>query len=151
MFEVNPSCGAIALSICIIWHILKNINIFLESQMLALFYVAMYPEEAAGGRFCRCDIAREGVNMKRYLSSSVQPHNAYAVENTTEQVKCNRIAVAAKAALEWNCYIVKKEPEGQSYVKNAAESNAWVADVHVPIHTNAGGNNKGTLGLCFEK
>lgn len=97
-----------------------------------------------------CDIAQEGVNMKIYLSPSAQPHNAYAVGNTTEQVQCNRIAAAAKAALERNGYIVRKAPEGQSYVKNVAESNAWGADVHMPIHTNAGGNKKGTLGLCYE-
>lgn len=96
------------------------------------------------------DIAQEGVNMKIYLSPSAQPHNAYAVGNTTEQVQCNRIAAAAKAALERNGYIVRKAPEGQSYVKNVAESNAWGADIHMPIHTNAGGNNKGTLGLCYK-
>ena len=87
--------------------------------------------------------------MKIYLSPSAQPHNAYAVGNTTEQVQCNRIATAAKKALERNGYVVKKAPEGQSYVKNVAESNAWGADIHMPIHTNAGGNKKGTLGLCY--
>ena len=87
--------------------------------------------------------------MKIYLSPSAQPHNAYAVGNTTEQVQCNRIATAAKKALERNGYTVKKAPEGQSYVKNVAESNAWGADIHMPIHTNAGGNKKGTLGLCY--
>ena len=101
---------AIALSICIIGHILVNINSFLESLLRALFFM--------------CDIAQEGVNMKIYLSPSAQPHNAYAVGNTTEQVQCNRIAAAAKAALERNGYIVRKAPEGQSYVKNVAESNA---------------------------
>lgn len=88
--------------------------------------------------------------MKIYLSPSAQPHNAYAVGNTTEQVQCNRIATAAKKALERNGYTVKKAPEGQSYVKNVAESNAWGADIHMPIHTNAGGNKKGTLGLCYK-
>lgn len=88
--------------------------------------------------------------MKIYLSPSAQPHNAYAVGNTTEQVQCNRIATAAKKALERNGYTVKKAPEGQSYVKNVAESNAWGADIHMPIHTNAGGNHKGTLGLCYK-
>lgn len=88
--------------------------------------------------------------MKIYLSPSAQPHNAYAVGNTTEQVQCNRIATAAKKALERNGYTVKKAPEGQSYVKNVAESNTWGADIHMPIHTNAGGNHKGTLGLCYK-
>ena len=76
--------------------------------------------------------------MKIYLSPSSQSHNAYAAGNTTEQAQCNRIAAAAKTALERNGYTVKKAPEGQSYTKNVAESNAWGADIHMPIHTNAG-------------
>lgn len=87
--------------------------------------------------------------LKIYISPSSQPHNAYAVGNTTEQIQCNRIAEAAKVALERNGYIVKKAPEGQSYVRNVAESNAWGADIHMPIHTNASGSAKGTMGLCY--
>lgn len=68
--------------------------------------------------------------MKIYLSPSAQPRNLYAAGNTTEQVQCNRIAAAAKTALERNGYTVKKAPEGQSYVKNVEEANAWQADVH---------------------
>nr|WP_288555596.1 N-acetylmuramoyl-L-alanine amidase [uncultured Mediterraneibacter sp.] len=87
--------------------------------------------------------------MKIYLSPSSQAHNAYAVGNTTEQAQCNRIAAAAKVALERNGYTVRKAPEGQSYARNVAESNAWGADIHMPIHTNAGGSSKGTMGLCY--
>ena len=87
--------------------------------------------------------------MKIYLSPSAQPRNLYAAGNTTEQVQCNRIAAAAKTALERNGYTVKKAPEGQSYVKNVEEANTWQADVHLPIHTNAGGTSKGTMGLCY--
>ena len=78
-------------------------------------------------------------NMKIYLSPSAQPNNKYAAGNTTEQVQCNRIAEAAKTALERCGFEVKKAPEGQSYQDNVAESNAWDADLHIPIHTNAGG------------
>ena len=77
--------------------------------------------------------------MKIYLSPSSQPANAYAAGNTNEQVQCNRIAEAAKKALERCGFQVKKAPEGQSYQANVTESNAWGADLHVPIHTNAGG------------
>lgn len=87
--------------------------------------------------------------MKIYLSPSAQPQNMYASGGTTEQAQCNRIADAAKNALERNGYVVKKAPEGQSYVKNTEEANRWQADVHVPIHTNAGGISKGTMGLCY--
>ena len=78
-------------------------------------------------------------NMKIYLSPSAQPNNKYAAGNTTEQVQCNRIAEAAKAALERCGFTVKKAAEGQSYQDNVAESNKWGADLHIPIHTNAGG------------
>lgn len=77
--------------------------------------------------------------MKIYLSPSAQHANSYSAGNTNEQVQCNRIASYAKTALERCGFEVKKAPEGQSYKKNVAESNAWGADLHIPIHTNAGG------------
>lgn len=88
--------------------------------------------------------------LKIYLSPSSQSSNPYSAGGTNEQRQCNRIAEAAKIALERNGYIVKKAPEGQGYVQNAAESNAWGADIHMPIHTNAGGSSKGTMGLCYQ-
>ena len=80
-----------------------------------------------------------GKSMKIYLSPSSQPENLYAAGGTNEQVQCNRIAAAAKTALERCGFQVKKGPEGQGYKANVAESNAWGADLHIPIHTNAGG------------
>ena len=77
--------------------------------------------------------------MKIYLSPSAQSENLYAAGNTNEQIQCNLIADAAKTALERCGFEVKKAPAGQSYQKNTAESNVWGADLHVPIHTNAGG------------
>lgn len=88
--------------------------------------------------------------LKIYLSPSSQVSNPYSAQGTNEQRQCNRIAEAAKAALERNGYIVKKAPEGQGYVQNVAESNAWGANIHMPIHTNAGGSAKGTMGLCYQ-
>lgn len=87
------------------------------------------------------DVEKEETSMKIYLSPSAQPANLYAAGNTNEQVQCNRIAAAAKTALERCGFVVKKAPEGQSYQANVAESNAWGADIHVPIHTNAGGGH----------
>ena len=77
--------------------------------------------------------------MKIYLSPSMQKANLYAVGGTNEQVQCNRIARAAETALRRCGFEVKKAPEGQSMENNVAESNAWGADLHIPIHTNAGG------------
>ena len=88
--------------------------------------------------------------MKIYLSPSMQVHNAYAWGNTNERVQCSRIAEAAERALERNGFEVKKAPEGQSMEKNVQESNSWKADLHVPIHTNAGGG-EGTLVMIYGK
>lgn len=76
---------------------------------------------------------------KIYLSPSSQSENIYAAGGYTEQQICNRIAEAARKALVRNGFEVKKAKEGQGYVENVAESNAWKADVHIPIHTDAGG------------
>ena len=82
---------------------------------------------------------KDEAGMKIYLSPSAQPANSYAAGNTNEQVQCNRIAEAAKTALVRCGFAVKKAPEGQGYKDNVSESNAWGADLHIPIHTNAGG------------
>ena len=85
------------------------------------------------------DDKEEAAGMKIYLSPSAQPTNNYAAGDTNEQVQCNRIAEAAKSALERCGFAVRKAPEGQGYKDSVAESNAWGADLHIPIHTNAGG------------
>lgn len=85
------------------------------------------------------DDKEEAAGMKIYLSPSAQPANNYAAGDTNEQTQCNRIAEAAKSALERCGFAVRKAPEGQGYKDSVAESNAWGADLHLPIHTNAGG------------
>lgn len=85
------------------------------------------------------DDKEEAAGMKIYLSPSAQPANNYAAGDTNEQAQCNRIAEAAKSALERCGFAVRKAPEGQGYKENVDESNAWGADLHIPIHTNAGG------------
>ena len=92
-----------------------------------------------GGAEDEDDSKEDDTGMKIYLSPSMQPANIYAAGNTNEQVQCNRIAEAAKTALERCGFTVKKAPEGQSMQQNVSESNAWGAELHVPIHTNAGG------------
>lgn len=85
------------------------------------------------------DDKEDTAGMKIYLSPSAQPANNYAAGDTNEQAQCNRIAEAAKSALERCGFAVRKAPEGQGYKDSVAESNAWGADLHIPIHTNAGG------------
>ena len=88
------------------------------------------------------------MSKKIYLSPSNQSNNAYAFGDTNEMVQCNRIADYAKAALERCGFIVKKAPMGQEISVSAKESNNFGADLHIPIHTNAGGGN-GTLVMIY--
>ena len=88
--------------------------------------------------------------MKIYLSPSNQDGNLYAYGGTTECRQCNKIAEYAKKALERCGFEVKKAPEGQIMQTSINESNAWGADLHIPIHTNAGGG-AGTVVFVYAK
>ena len=86
---------------------------------------------------------------KVYLSPSNQTDNRYAYGNTTEAVQCGKIADACRAALERSGVTVKvgHMPSMQDKCK---ESNAFGADLHVPIHTNAfNGTVTGTRMFCL--
>lgn len=86
---------------------------------------------------------------KVYLSPSNQTDNRYAYGNTTEAVQCGKIADACRAALERSGVTVKvgHMPSMQDKCK---ESNAFGADLHVPIHTNAfNGSVMGTRMFCY--
>jgi len=85
---------------------------------------------------------------KIYLSPSSQTWNLYAAGGTNECEQCNRIADYALQALIKNGYEVRKAAKGISYMTAIAESNAWKADLHVPIHTNAGGGRGAEL-FCW--
>ena len=87
---------------------------------------------------------------KIYLSPSNQNGNLYAYGNTNECDQCNRIADTAKKALERCGFTVKKAPKGQDMNKSIKESNLWGADLHLPIHTNAGGG-AGTMCMVYSK
>jgi N-acetylmuramoyl-L-alanine amidase len=89
---------------------------------------------------------------KIYLSPSNQNGNLYAYGNTNEMEQCNRIADAAKTALERCGFTVKKAPKGQNMNVSINESNSWGADLHMPIHTNAAnGKCGGTLCMVYSK
>lgn len=103
-------------------------------------YLLLWFDEGGGtNEDDKNDDKEDTAGMKIYLSPSAQPANNYAAGDTNEQVQCNRIAEAAKTALERCGFTVRKAPEGQGYKDSVAESNAWGADLHIPIHTNAGG------------
>lgn len=79
--------------------------------------------------------------MKIYISPSMQKYNAYAAGNTTEAEQCHRIGEYAAAALKRCGFDVKLAAASQTAEQNVAESNAWGADYHVCIHTNAASGN----------
>lgn len=86
---------------------------------------------------------------KVYLSPSNQTDNRYAYGNTTEAEQCGRIAEACCAALERSGVTVKlgHMPSMQEKVR---ESDAFGAELHVPIHTNAfNGSVMGTRMFCY--
>lgn len=82
---------------------------------------------------------------KIYLSPSSQWGNPYSFGDYTEAEVCGIIAQYAKSALERNGYEVKLgDHVDTDMYGRTRESNAWGADYHVPIHTNAGGG-EGTV------
>lgn len=86
---------------------------------------------------------------KVYLSPSDQTKNAYAYGNTNEAEQCGRIAEACRKALERSGVSVKVG-HMISMQQKCSESNAFGAELHVPIHTNAfNGSVMGTRMFCY--
>ena len=89
------------------------------------------------------------MTKKVYLSPSDQTNNRYAYGNTTEDVQCGKIAEACRVALV-RCGIEVKVGQYDTMANRCAASNAFGADLHVPIHTNAfNGKITGTRMFCY--
>lgn len=90
---------------------------------------------------------------KIYFSPSDQTGNRYATGNTNEAAECRKIALAAVKAAERCGFEAKTNTTDNSddaMVNRVSESNAWGADLHVTIHTNAfNGYVKGTRMFCY--
>lgn len=87
--------------------------------------------------------------MKIYLSPSSQERNIYATGQTEENV-CRQIAAKVSDILTKVAGIeVKINQPQNSPAQHADESNAWGANLHLPIHTNAGGAH-GSEVFCWE-
>lgn len=85
-----------------------------------------------------------------YLSPSDQTRNSYAYGNTTEAEQCGKIAEACRKAL-LRCGIEAKVGQYDTMANRCAASNAFNADLHVPIHTNAfNGSVSGTRMFCYD-
>jgi hypothetical protein len=76
------------------------------------------------------------MGKKIYISPSSQPANTYAVGATNEQEQCRKIAAALEAELNRCGFTAKAGLSGTMYTR-VPESNAFGADLHLPIHTNA--------------
>lgn len=87
---------------------------------------------------------------KIFLSPSNQDKNTYSYGNTTEDVQCGKIAKACEAALKRCGFDVKLE-QYDTMQNRVKHSNAWGADLHVPIHTNAFNNKVGGTRVFYYK
>lgn len=88
---------------------------------------------------------------KIYISPSDQTENRYSIGNTNEAEQCRKIAAALVEALERCGFQTKTSYADGSDAMDARidESNAWGADLHIPIHTNAfNGTVMGTRMFC---
>lgn len=92
------------------------------------------------------------MTIKVYVSPSSQTENTYASGNTNEAVQCRRISVALVDALT-RCGIdaMTNIDDGVNMYDRVKESNAWGADLHVPVHTNAwNALLRGTRMFCVD-
>lgn len=83
------------------------------------------------------------VPVKVYISPSCQTENVYAYGNTTEAKECRKIGQLTVEALQ-RCGIAAITNVTDDMDERMMESNAWGADLHVPIHSNA--FNKSAMG-----
>lgn len=89
---------------------------------------------------------------KIYLSPSNQGANLYATGGTNEKHQCDKIAAAAATALKRCGFSVKVGRSGDTMANRCKESDAFNADIHLPIHTNAfnGKVTGGTLVMVYK-
>ena len=85
------------------------------------------------------------MSRKIYISPSNQLHNTYATGNTNEKEQCHKIARACVDYLKKKDFSVKCTYNDDMY-ERVRESNAFGAELHVAIHTNATAKHNVTGG-----
>ena len=86
-----------------------------------------------------------------FVSPSDQYNNKYAYGNTTEGEQCKKIARALVEALLRNKFETKMM-QGPDMATVVNASNAWAADLHICVHTNAyNGTVSGTRIFAYDK
>jgi len=75
-----------------------------------------------------------------YISPSSQKHNVGLSPFSTEETEMNEIAdILVPLLVKDGRFIVKRNSPTMDVYQMAADSNNFDADIHVPIHSNAGG------------
>lgn len=90
------------------------------------------------------------MSKRVYISPSDQTENRYAWGNTNEHVQCQKIAEDTAAALRRSGVEVQVAALGSTMAQRCAQSNAFKADIHNCVHTNA--CNKQVMGtrlFCY--
>lgn len=87
------------------------------------------------------------MGTKIYLSPSSQTDNACS-GGDTEAKHCREIAKYTEKYLKNSGFTVRLADASLDVSGRVKDSNNWGADVHIPIHTNAGGGD-GTLVMCW--
>lgn len=85
------------------------------------------------------------MSKKIYISPSNQEANLYATGGTNEKEQCHKIARACYDFLKQNGFNVKCTYNNNMY-ERVKESNAFGADIHLAIHTNATAKHNVTGG-----
>lgn len=86
---------------------------------------------------------------KVFISPSDQTANTYAVGDTNEAAVCGKIGAACQMALE-RCGFETKLLQYATMAEKCAASDAFGAELHIPIHTNAfNGKVSGTRLMCY--
>ena len=85
------------------------------------------------------------MSRKIYISPSNQSGNTYATGKTNEKEQCHKIAKYCVAYLEKAGFSVKCTYNDDMY-ERVRESNAFGAELHVAIHTNATAGHNVTGG-----
>ena len=92
----------------------------------------------------------EAAVKKIYISPSDQTANRYAVGDTNEAIQCRAIAKILERAL-LRCGFAVQVGLEDSMSQRVNNSNAWEADLHLCVHTNAhDGTVRGTRLFCYD-
>jgi len=82
--------------------------------------------------------------MKVYISPSTQDRNKGIGDYGTEEYRMNKIADYIVPGLESHGFLVRRNRPNMTLQEVIYDSNAWGSDIHVAIHSNAGGGGEGT-------